>query len=542
MNPTSTVARSTITPLQRILGTLLIIPALILWLIQLVLPSIRTLIMSLHQVNPIGTRADRFVGPEFYERLLPEIASTLPRVVVFAGPAILIAVVIGLAVGPLAARGTRPVRMITRGLLGLLLVCYAPVGVALTFDSRALADPDTAGLALTGIVTVSVLATAGAAAALVSLAAWRSTSGPATWLATAALTIAVGLGLAMQLFAVPYVVTAGGPGHSTETPMIMGFVLGFVQMQFGGGAAVMVVTGLITGLFGLLAVLIILLSRLRVELDPPGAADRGSGLGWAGLGIAALFLVITIVLVAPWLAGSARPVPPDFPAVAVINTWLPSFLGALIQLVVALAAGIGLGALRPLGRASEWVLLIFAPWLLVGPGLLALQHFDFLRTLGLLNTFPGLLPQAMINIPAVVGFTLLFAGMRRLRDSGAPAGAALAPVLGGTLTTFLLLWVIQAQDLIIGYVSGTGPDSMTGPVLLATARNQRQFTGAEDLPQALSTPLPLIIVLGLASVAIQALCLDRLRLATGPDRRTSSNPAPIADPGVVTPPVAQQQR
>lgn len=538
MNPTSTAVRSTITPTQRVIGAILIIPALILWLVQLVLPSIRTLIMSLQQVNPIGTRADQFVGPEFYERLLPEIAATLPRVLIFAGPAILIAVVVGLAVGPLAARGTRPVRMITRGMLGLLLVCYAPVGVALTFDSRAFADPDTAGLAITGIVTVSVLATAGAAAALVSLAAWRSASGPATWLATAALTLAVGLGLAMQLFAVPYVLTAGGPSHSTETPLIMGFVLGFVQMQFGGGAAVMVVAGLFTGLFGLLAVLIILLTRLRVELDPPGTPDRGSGLGWAGLGVAAVFLVITVVLIAPWLAGSARPVPPDFPAGAVINTWLPSFLGALIQLVVALAAGIGLGALRPLGRASEWVLLLFAPWLLVGPGLLALQHFDFLRTLGLLNTFPGLLPQAMINIPAVVGFTLLFAGVRRLRDSGAPAGAALAPVLGGTLTTFVLLWVIQAQDLIIGYVSGTGPDSMTGPVLLAMARNQRQFAGAGDLPQALSTPLPLIIVLGLASVAIQALCLDRLRLATGPDRR-AAGPAPLSDPGVVTPPADQ---
>ncbi|GAB3743651.1 carbohydrate ABC transporter permease [Microlunatus parietis] len=532
MNPTTAPVRSTITPTQRVIGALLIIPALILWLVQLVVPSIRTLIMSLQQVNPLRARADQFVGLEFYERLLPEIVATLPRALIFTGPAILIAIVVGLAVGPLVARGTRPVRLITRGMLGLLLVCYAPVGVALTFDTRAFADPGTAGLALAGIVTVSVLATAGAAAALVSIAAWRSASGPATWLATAALTLAVGLGLAMQLFAVPYVLTAGGPNHSTETPLILGFVLGFMQMQFGGGAAVAVVTGLFTGLFGLLAVLIILVARLRVEIDPPGTPDRGSGLGWVGLGVAGVFLVITIVLIVPWLAGSARPVSPDLPAGAVINTWLPPLLGALIQLVVALAAGFGLGALRPLGRASEWALLIFAPWLLVGPGLLALQHFDFLRTLGLLNTFPGLLPQAMINIPAVVGFTLLFAGARRLRDSGAPAGAALAPVLGGTLTTFVLLWVIQAQDLIIGYVSGTRPDSMTGPVLLAMARNQRQFSGAGDLPQALSTPLPLIVVLGLASIAIQALCLDRLRLATGRPAPSAPTTAPATTPPV----------
>ena len=82
-----------------------------------------------------------------------------------------------------------------------------------------------------------------------------------------------------------------------------------------------------------------------------------------------------------------------------------------------------ISALRPLGRASEWALLIFAPWLLVGPGVLALQHFEFLQTLDLLNTFPALLPQAMINIPAVVGFALLFAVGRRLGDRGAPAGA-----------------------------------------------------------------------------------------------------------------------
>ncbi|MFC7624464.1 hypothetical protein [Microlunatus sp. GCM10028923] len=538
MNPTMPAVRSTITPVQRLIGALLIIPALILWLVQLVLPTIRTMIMSVQQTSPMRPGSGELVGFRLYERLLPELAESLPHVLIFAGPAILIALVLGLAVGPLVARGTRPVRMITRGMLGLLLVCYAPVGVALTFETELLRDIGTIGLAVTGIVTVTVLATAGSAGALVSIAAWRSPSGPATWLATAALTLAVGLGLAIQLFAVPHVLTRGGPRGVTQTPLGLVFTQGFERMDFGSGAVASVVAGLLTGLFGLFAVLIILVTRLRVEIDPPGLPDRGSALGWAGLGVAAVFLVITIVLVAPWLVGSARPVAPGFPPEAVINTWLPSLIGALIQLVVALAAGFGLGALRPLGRASEWALLIFAPWLLVGPGVLALQHFEFLQTLDLLNTFPALLPQAMINIPAVVGFTLLFAGVRRLRDSGAPAGAALAPALGATLTTFVLLWVIQAQDLIIGYITGSGRETWTGPVALAAARGQRQFRGAEDLPQALSTPLPLIIVLGLAAIAIQALCLDRLRLATGPTAPTAPNaPAAPGAPAAATPPM-----
>jgi hypothetical protein len=329
--------------------------------------------------------------------------------------------------------------------------------------------------------------------------------------------LCVGLGLAVQLFAVPYAVAGGGPNRTTDTPQSLATALGFSMMNFGPAAAIGVLIGLIAAVFGVLAVLIILITRLRIDIDPPAQPDSGSGLGWVGLGVAGLFLVIMLVILAPWLAGSARPWSDDYPAVVLINTWLPSLIGTLIQTAVALAAGFGLGALRPLGRFSEWALLIFAPWLLVGVGPMMLQHFDFLRQLDLLSTFAGLLPPSMISVPALVGFTLLFAGVRRLRDSGATIGAAVVPALGVVLTTFAVLWLVQAQGLLTGLISGTKIDGSTGPAVLAMARGRAQLETA-DLPQSLSTPLPWLIVLGLGAIAVQAFCLDRLRLATGAQR------------------------
>src|SRR5690606_14542938 len=229
-----------------------------------------------------------------------------------------------------------------------------------------------------------------------------------------------------------------------------------------------------------------------------------------------------IIVLAGWLIASVRPWPANFSPMILVNTWVPPLVGALVQLAVAIAAGFGLGYLRPLGRSSEWALLIFAPWLLIGPGVGMLQHFIFLREAGLIGTLLGFLPSTMISVAAVVGFTLLFAGVRRLRDSGAPSGAAIVPVLGVALTSLGLLWVVQAQSLVIGMINGNRADAMTGPIALLTAAAQSR-TRMEDVPHSLNTPLPLIILLGLASIAVQALCLDRLRLATG---SATAQPAP----------------
>jgi len=82
--------------------------------------------------------------------------------------------------------------------------------------------------------------------------------------------------------------------------------------------------------------------------------------------------------------------------------------------------------------------------------------------------------------------------------------------------------VVQAQSLVIGMINGNRADAMTGPIALLTAAAQSR-TRMEDVPHSLNTPLPLIILLGLASIAVQALCLDRLRLATG---SATAQPAP----------------
>lgn len=497
--------------MKRIVGLLLILPALILWIVQLVVPTFRTALLSLQDAAPIGDKPATFVGLENYVVILDEtVLTAFFNVLLFTAPTIVITLALGLLIGAFAARGSVLVRRITRGILGLGLVLYAPIGVALarefTFDGSL---PQIV-LSVPIAIIVALLASTGSAAGLASIAAWRS--GAATWLAVAGVILTVGLGLGAQLLALPLVLTGGGPQRATETPMLLATTLGLQQLRFGPAAAMSVVVWVIVAFWGLLAVAIIVLSRLRLEIETTRPPERGSGIGWLGPGVAGLFMVIMIVLLMPWLAASAQPASPDLPAMILANTWLPSLVGTVVQLIIALAAGFGLGALRPLGRFSEAGLLIFAPWLLAGEGILMLQHFEWLRSLDLLNTWAGLLPTSMINIPAVIAFTLLFAAVGRVRERGAPPAAVAAPMLGVGLTTFVLLWLIQAQSLITSYVNAGNPDSMNGPMALLMARRQYQ---TETLPQSLNTPLPWLIVLALGSIAIQVFLMDRLKLATG---------------------------
>ena len=48
------------------------------------------------------------------------------------------------------------------------------------------------------------------------------------------------------------------------------------------------------------------------------------------------------------------------------NTLVPPAMSIfLLQLPIAYLGALGIGALRPLGRWSEWLLLPFAPWLFI---------------------------------------------------------------------------------------------------------------------------------------------------------------------------------
>lgn len=108
-----------------------------------------------------------------------------------------------------------------------------------------------------------------------------------------------------------------------------------------------------------------------------------------------------------------------------VRTWLPAALGALVSVGVAYAAALGIGALRPLGKGSEWLLLPFAPWLLAGSGTLAFSQWSLARDLDLIGTFAALIPPVLVSVPALVVLTLLCRGLAQRATTGFARGVLL---------------------------------------------------------------------------------------------------------------------
>ncbi len=102
-----------------------------------------------------------------------------------------------------------------------------------------------------------------------------------------------------------------------------------------------------------------------------------------------------------------------------VNTWLPPLPVAVVGIGVAALAGFGIGALRPLGRRSELLLLPFAPWLFVGLGPLLPHAANSLYSDAAAGGFAGLIPPVWLSIPALFLTTLFFRGQAARRAAAA---------------------------------------------------------------------------------------------------------------------------
>ncbi|MFD0472786.1 hypothetical protein ACFQ0B_34185 [Nonomuraea thailandensis] len=194
-----------------------------------------------------------------------------------------------------------------------------------------------------------------------------------------------------------------------------------------------------------------------------GAPGPGVGMTVAGVTALVLVVVIGLVLTWPWMDGVlASPATPAGTVVAQLNTWVPAVAGAVVSVGVAYLAALGIGGLRPLGRASEWLLLLFAPWLFVGPGPLAVANWQNVHNLGLIDSFPALIPPLLISVPALLVLTLLCRGLAE-RAGGDFFGGVLLPSLpmAGVLAGAVAL--MNAHDLLWPMLVVQKPDLFTTP-------------------------------------------------------------------------------
>ncbi|WP_144069926.1 sugar ABC transporter permease [Nonomuraea indica] len=559
------------------LGWLLLMPAAAGTLISLVLPSVQTVLLSFESGGALTPSTP--AGLANYDRVLGA-DGPYWAALGFSLSLVLLPLLVALVAGPLLAlaldRAGGLVRRAGAVVLWLSLIVFSPTAVAaswlrglradepgLTSLARSLGDPATAPGALRLIVAAATFGVVCALAVTAFLPALRGGAPGRAVLAVAGVVALAIPAAGLQAFTIGVALTRGGPRGATRTLAGLQYDYGFVAAQPGMGAAVATVTGVVLGLLGVAAAIVVVASRMRLSITPrradlPPAADdatapggpreisgiaksggiaktgsvatagsvaRTGGAAKAGspvavaLGVAALVVAVavTLVLTWPWLSALTEPATSTGAGLRThVNTWVPALIGAVISVGTAYLAALGIGGLRPLGRRSEWLLLPFAPWLFVGVGPLSVAGWSNFRGMRLLDTFLVLVQPFLVSVPALFVLTLLCKGLAERTDRDLLSGVVLPSLpMAGVLTGAVTL--VNAQDVLWPLLVTHDRELATAPVVQMLQLTQFGRAAADV---ALTTPLPVVAIALLAVVTAQILHLDRLTLTVGGESRS----------------------
>ena len=540
-------------PLQIILGIVFLLPALAMLIITQIIPTVKTIIFSFQDVKLL--KGGVFIGFDNYVKLfeMPAFGDTI----IFSLILFLVrltAVVIPplvMALGIASFKGG--FRKVLRIFANIPLAIYAPVPLALGWflmlhpyygfmgDLLTFRTPAAARLSLILMEGLSFFGLAcgiGATAYLAALLGGVKQEGKRSvvrsMLIVGLIMVLAVVAISLQDFDSVFLTTRGGPMNSTNTFGLLQFSLAFVFMNFGLGAALTTILILLAGFSGFIAVLLLLVSRARLfrlsEKVKTPLVQKARVL-WIILLV--LLLIAFIVSLLPYVLvliinirrlgvgdKSMLDIAKFSLTKVLLNTWLPSLVTVLlIQLPVAFLAALGIGGLRPLGKASEWLLLLFAPWLFFTPMLLDIANYQTVRNLELLNTLSGLALPFLFNVPLLVILTLFFKGQREKWDTEAEQApffkAVIAPVLPMAALGALLSLVVMQQNLLWPTLVSNHPDKFTLPMLLTY--NSRMFEAGIASFEVWGISLRILAALGMFILlgVFQLYYLDRVALRTG---------------------------
>jgi ABC-type sugar transport system permease subunit len=495
------------------IGWLCLVPAVVLLVLQMIVPTVRLLVLSFQASNLV--KKPEWVGLQNWSRLgdvLPSFGFGL----VLASTLLIGLIIVGPLIGVLATRGPQPLAHAVRVLLAVLLVIYAPTAMAL---GRLITAEDGPPSILLSTILIYLPITVGATGLLVLSAGGRAR----TMMILGVLALGAAVSWGLQSFTMPMVLTGGGPGRSTATPAFASFEYAYRQLVLGHAAMINLLVLIIAALLGVLVGLLLITTRVDADIIGRRAsrAAFGSASNGALFGVSALVLTLLVAVLVlfghgTWVAGlfdrgsEPQNIGPGVISRSMINDWLPAAIAAVIQLVVAVVGGVGLGFFRPLGSASRWLLLIFAPGLFIGAGPYLLGEYVALADADRLGSWWILIPRPWLIVPALFGFTWLASAIRRRYDQTRSWYGVPGPALGGLLLGLVVLVMVQAQALQRDLVMAPQDRLWSADVLLL--QYSRQGLG-RDLPLWLGLPLPILMAAAVAS-AIAALLLRRVRITT----------------------------
>ncbi len=452
-----------------VVGSLLLLPTVVLWGLVLWLPALRTVALSL-QSGGFG-RAGQFVGLANYVRLLrmPGFGAALVCSLLVAMVRLAAVLAPPALVGWLGSRSGVRGRAMARLLLGVGLALSAPAGLGLLWRVAVPRAPllgrlgaEASGRALLSHLALESVAFLGVGGCLTATALLlvRHPSRRVAWglLALAGI-VAVASGL--SALSLSYVAVSGTrlAGEAT-TLALHALGLAFRDLRPGEGAAgaslLLLPTVALGVVFGLVS------ERLQLRLVPAGRDVSGSRAASGGVVLAAALLVLPLVGLYLWGAGEAslyaegavgRAASVLTAGPALLNGVVISVLPILLlQLPASYLAALSLTLVRPFGRTGSriaYVCLLGSGF--VPPVAIAIGLFDVAREAGLLSTFPGASLPLAAGAASLFVFRLYFVGKEELWEAARSAG-----------------W--EGADLLRLAVSGSGPAfALAGVVALLVA-------------------------------------------------------------------------
>jgi hypothetical protein len=206
-----------------------------------------------------------------------------------------------------------------------------------------------------------------------------------------------------------------------------------------------------------------------------------------------------------------------------LNTLLSPLLAVfLIQMPLAYAGALGIGALRPLGRRSDWLLLPFSPWLFMTIGPLSTAAFMNVQSMGWLNTRLGLVPPILVSVPALFILTLFFKGQApgwRAAQAEGRSGAFLRtlvlPSLPLAALLALALLLVEMRSLMWPLLVANDRELFTGSVALLTMARAFASDWPTLMAAVVSLGLPFFWLFLLGFCIFQIFYLDRLAIRAG---------------------------
>lgn len=499
----------------RILGAILLIPAGVLLVVGLLVPFLRLLAVAAVTTSAAGD--SRFTGFAAFRDLPGRYWHSYLGAIALIGLPLLVCLLVAPAMAYVLRRAVTPARLTARTIAAVLLAACAPLVITVGWPGprhRVFAGPPALDLA---VLAGTLVAVALGVALLATL-----TAGTGRSLGAVVGVLVLGtLSLGWQLITVPGQIgssVTGGSGGLWTPAYAARFALAAGDEQYGSRRAAMAVVllvvvgacGLAAWLGGLLLRPRLVLAARRPEPLPAPSHRRDAVQLAAGAALAVLVVGALAAVLIPIPSAAGRP-----------DSFLP-LLGtalarpALVSLgavVIAAAAGVAIGALRPAGQHSWWLLLPFAPGLFVTMGPLEALDRQF-----------DPVSAGLICVPAVFGFALLSAGHRdrwlRRREEGDRFAwrALLAPAVPFAVLAWLAALLVETVD-----PAGAGPMLDRLGVASSTA-------------VLLAAPVALLAAVLL--IVLQLGYLDRLTLVVAADATDPAATDPAATDPAATDPAA----